>query len=46
MAMSVNCFKNKLDRAPQEYANEEAMINQFINKIVVDKGGEPQLRSQ
>ena len=46
MATSVNCFKNKLDRAKQEYANEEAMINQFVDKIVVDKGGELQLRSQ
>ena len=46
MATSVNCFKNELDRAKWEYANEEAMINQFIDKIVVDKGGEPQLGSQ
>ena len=44
--MSVNCFKNELDRSKQEYVNEEAMINQFMNKIVVDKGGELQLRSQ
>ena len=46
LATSVNCFKNELDRAEQEYANEEAMINQFIDKIVADKGGEPKLRSQ
>ena len=46
LATSVNCFKNELDRAKQEYANEEAMINQFIDKIVVDKGGELKLRSQ
>ena len=46
MAMSVNCFKDELDRAKQEYANEKAMMNQFIDKIIVDKGGELQLRSQ
>ena len=41
LATSVNCSKNELDRAKQDYANEEVMINQFIDKIVVDKGGEP-----
>ena len=46
LATSVNCSKNELDRAKQEYANEEAMINQFIDKIIVDKGGEPKLGSQ
>ena len=44
--MSVNCFKKELDRAKWEFTNEKAMINQFIDKIIVDKGGELQLRSQ
>ena len=46
MAMSINCFKDELDRAKWEYTNEKAMINQFIDKIIVDKGGKLQLRSQ
>ena len=46
MATSINYFKDKLDRAKWEYTNEQAMINQFIDKIVVAKGDKPQLRSQ
>ena len=46
MATSINCFKDELDRAKWEYTNEQAMINQFIDKIVVAKGDKPQSRSQ
>ena len=46
LATSASCFKNELDRARQDYANEEAMINQFIDKTMANKGGNPKLRSQ
>ena len=46
LATSVNCFRNELDRAKQDYTNEEAMINQFIDKTVTNKGGNPKLGSQ
>ena len=46
LATSVSCFENELDRVKQDYANEEAMINQFTNKAVVDQNGNPKLRSQ
>ena len=46
MATSINCFKDELDRAKREYTNEQAMINQIIDKIIVAKGDELQLRSQ
>ena len=46
LATSVSCFKNELDRVKRDYANKETMINQFINKAVADKDGDPKLRSQ